>query len=148
MTSVRRYLPAVSRIFLGLVFTVFGLNGFFHFLSMPAPPARAGALAGAMFQSGYLMQLVFVTELAVGLLLLTKRLVPLALVLIAPVIVNIVAFHLFLAPGGLGLAGAVLAAELTLAWTHREAYAPIFRTNAQTSADATAHGHTPAHAAS
>jgi putative oxidoreductase len=130
MKTVIRSFPTVARIFLGLVFAVFGLNGFLHFLSMPPPPARAGAFAGALFGSGYLMQLVFATELSAGLLLLRGRFVALALVLIAPVVVNIVAFHLFLAPAGLGLAGAVVAAEMYLAWTHRAAFVPMLRSAA------------------
>jgi len=131
MTTFKKFLPASARLFLGLVFTVFGLNGFFHFLPMPAmPPSRATALLGALSQSGYLMQLVFATEAAAGLLFLAGRFVPLALALIAPVIVNIVAFHAFLAPSGLGLAFAVLAAELGLAWHHRAAFAPMFQARA------------------
>jgi uncharacterized membrane protein YphA (DoxX/SURF4 family) len=137
MSSIKRLaskLP-VARLFLGLVFTVFGLNGFLHFLPMPPmPPSPAATLAGALLQSGYLMQLVFATELAAGLLFLAGRFVPLALALIAPVIVNIVAFHAFLAPAGLGLALAVLAAELALAWRHRATFAPLFAARAPTPA--------------
>ncbi len=128
MKTVNRWIPIVARWFLGLVFAVFGLNGFLHFIPpMAPPPARALALAGALMGSGYLMQLVFATELAAGLLFLRGRFVALALALAAPVIVNIVAFHLFLAPGGLGLAAAVLAAEVYLAWTHRAAFVPMLR---------------------
>jgi uncharacterized membrane protein YphA (DoxX/SURF4 family) len=129
MTKLERYVPGSARIFLGLVFTTFGLNGFLHFLPNPSalPPPRALALIGAFMQSGYFMRLVFATELAAGLLFLSGRFVPLALALIAPVIVNIVAFHAFLAPSGLGLALAVLAAELTLAWANRAAFAPMLR---------------------
>ncbi len=130
MKTVNRWIPIVARWFLGLVFAVFGLNGFLHFIPpMAPPPARALALAGALMGSGYLMQLVFATELAAGLLL-SGRFVALALAVIAPVIVNIVAFHLFLAPAGLGLAAAVLAAEVYLAWTHREAFVPMLRSAA------------------
>ena len=133
-TATRSFTPSfagaarvTARLFLGLVFVVFGLNGFLHFLPMPPPPARAGAFAGALMGSGYLMQLVFLTELVAGALLLSGRFVALALTLLAPVIVNIVAFHLFLAPAGLGLAGVVVAAEVYLAWTHRESFAPMLR---------------------
>jgi uncharacterized membrane protein YphA (DoxX/SURF4 family) len=131
MDTLKRFVPPAARLFLGLVFTVFGLNGFFHFLPMPPMAASpATTLVGAFLHSGYLMQLVFATELLAGLLFLTGRFVPLALALIAPVIVNIVAFHLFLAPAGLGLAFAVLAAELTLAWSHRAAFAPMLHARA------------------
>jgi hypothetical protein len=127
MRTLKRQFPNLTRIFLGGIFAVMGLNGFLHFLPMPPPPPRAGAFMGALFGSGYLFQLVMATELAAGILLLARRFVPLALTLLAPVVVNIVAFHLFLAPGGLGLAVAVLAAELYLAWTHRAAFAPMLR---------------------
>ena len=131
MNTLKRFLPTTARLFLGLVFTVFGLNGFFHFLPMPPMQASpAATLAGALMGSGYLMQLVFATEVTAGLLFLAGRFVPLALALIAPVIVNIVAFHAFLAPAGLGLALAVLASELGLAWNHRAAFAPLFQARA------------------
>ncbi|MDB4982346.1 MAG: putative rane protein [Myxococcales bacterium] len=131
MNTVKRFAPTAARLFLGLVFTVFGLNGFFHFLPMPPMAASpAASFVGALLNSGYLMKLVFATELSAGLLFLAGRFVPLALALIAPVIVNIVAFHAFLAPAGLGLALAVLAAELALAWSHRAAFAPLFQARA------------------
>jgi uncharacterized membrane protein YphA (DoxX/SURF4 family) len=131
MNTLKRFLPTVTRLFLGLVFTVFGLNGFFHFLPMPPMAASpAATLVGAFLHSGYLMQLVFATELLAGMLFLTGRFVPLALAVIAPVIVNIVAFHLFLAPAGRGLAFAVLASELALAWSHRAAFAPMLAARA------------------
>ena len=118
MNTLKRFLPTTARLFLGLVFTVFGLNGFFHFLPMPPMQASpAATLAGALMGSGYLMQLVFATEVTAGLLFLAGRFVPLALALIAPVIVNIVAFHVALAPSGLPLALVVLALELLLAWS-------------------------------
>jgi hypothetical protein len=65
------------------------------------------------------------TEVIVGALLLTNRFVPLALVLLAPVIVNIVLFHAFLAPEGIAMAIVLVALQLFLAWTHRRAYRPL-----------------------
>jgi len=116
-----RYLPLTARILLGLLFTVTGLNGFLNFLPRPTAPMPAGAVAfaGAMVQTGYLMPLLMATQLISGLLLLAGRFVPLALALLAPVVVNIVAFHLFLAPAGLPLAGLVLVLEVYLAWAYR-----------------------------
>jgi uncharacterized membrane protein YphA (DoxX/SURF4 family) len=125
MHTLQKLVPTAARLFLGLVFTVFGLNFFLHFLPMPAPPPQAGALEGALFASGYLFPLLKVTEVVTGLLLLGGLFVPLALALLAPVIVNIVAFHLFLAPAGLPIPLAILAAEIYLAWTYRAAFAPM-----------------------
>jgi hypothetical protein len=64
---------------MGLVFFVFGLNGFFHFIPLSAPPAPAGAFFGALSLTGYMLPLVMGTQLVVGTLLLSNRFVPLAL---------------------------------------------------------------------
>jgi uncharacterized membrane protein YphA (DoxX/SURF4 family) len=125
MNTIRKHVPTAARLFLGLVFTVFGLNFFLHFLPMPAAPPRAAAFAGALFASGYLFPLLKATEVAAGLLLLSGFFVPLALAVLAPIVINIVGFHLFLEPSGLPLPLVVLAAELFLAWSYRAAFAPM-----------------------
>jgi putative oxidoreductase len=114
------------RSLLGLVFVVFGLNKFLHFIPNPAEPPAAMAFFGALFKTGYFIPLLAMTEIVSGALLLSGFLVPFALVVIAPVIVNIFMFHLFLAPGGLPVAVILVALELTLAWQHRRAYAAMF----------------------
>lgn len=115
----------VARIVLGLIFLVFGLNGFLHFLPQPPVPEAAMAFFGALFATGYMIPLLFATQLA-GAVLLLVGLVPLGVVILTPVIVNIVAFHVFLAPGGLPLALVVTLLALFLAWSHRAAYRPLF----------------------
>jgi uncharacterized membrane protein YphA (DoxX/SURF4 family) len=125
MTTIKKYLPAAVRLFLGLVFTVFGLNFFLHFIPAPPSPPRAASFAGALFASGYLFPLLKTTEVIAGLLLLSKRFVPLALAVLAPIVINIVGFHLVLAPSGAPLALVLLAAELYLAWSYRAAFAPM-----------------------
>jgi uncharacterized membrane protein YphA (DoxX/SURF4 family) len=114
-----------ARILLGLIFFVFGLNFFLHFLPQPPMAGPAGAFAGAMFATGYLFILVKVVEVVSGLLLLAGRFVPLALALLAPIVVNIVFFHLFLAPAGILVPLVVLALELFLAWSYRNVYRPM-----------------------
>jgi hypothetical protein len=126
--SITRHLPTAARLLSGLTFAVCGLNGFLNFLPMPseAPPDAALAFGNALAQTGYMFPLIKGTELLAGALLLCNRLLPLALVLLAPVMLNIVAFHVFLAPSGLGLC-VVLAAILGyLAWTQRASYRPLF----------------------
>jgi uncharacterized membrane protein YphA (DoxX/SURF4 family) len=127
MHAIRRYLPTAARLFLGLVFTVFGLNFFLHFLPMPAAPPRAAAFAGALFATGYLFPLLKLMEISAGLLLLVGFFVPLALAVLAPIVINIVSFHLFLEPSGLPLPLVMLAAEIFLAWSYRAAFAPMLR---------------------
>lgn len=122
--SAARYLPPIARGLMGLMFLVFGLNGFLHFIPEPknGMPEAAGAFAGAMMKTGYMFQMVAGTQVIVGVLLLLNRFVPLALALIAPVIVNIIAFHLFLAPSSVGPGIVVLVLEAYLAWAYRNAY--------------------------
>ena len=125
MQTMDSKLVLAARILLGLVFFVFGLNFFLHFIPQPPMPEAAGAFAGAMFATGYLFVLLKVVEVASGLLLLSGRFVPLALALLAPIVVNIVLFHAFLAPAGIAVPLLVLALELFLAWSYRSAYRPM-----------------------
>lgn len=119
-----RYLKIVARVLLGLVFLVFGLNGFFHFIPQPKDAMPQGAMDffGALMKTNYMIPLIFTTQTIGGALLLVNRFVPLALALLAPVVVNIILFHFFLAPSGLPIAAVVLALELFLAWSHRAAF--------------------------
>src|ERR1700678_1054865 len=91
----------IARILLGLTFVVFGLNGFLHFLPAPPPPGVAGQFVGALAATHYL-HFIFAIQLIAGILFLVNRFMPLALTLIAPVIVNILLFHGFMAPAGIG----------------------------------------------
>jgi uncharacterized membrane protein YphA (DoxX/SURF4 family) len=130
--SFARYLPTVARVLMGLVFLVTGLNGFLNFLPRPATmPEGVAAFAGALLQTGYMFPLIAGTQLVVGVLLLSNRFVPLALVVIAPVIVNIVAFHAFLDPSGIGPGALVLVLEVYLVWAYRKAYRPMFGARAR-----------------
>ena len=125
--TIRSKLPTVARVLMGVPFLVFGLNGFLHFLPTPPMPAAAGAFVGALAASGYLFPILKSVEVASALLLLSGRFVPLALTMLAPVLVNIVAFHAALAPAGLAIPLVLLAAEIYLAWVHRDAFAPLLR---------------------
>lgn len=124
-----RHLPTIVRILMGLMFLVFGLNGFLNFIPQPKDPMPEGAVGfiSALMKTGYMFPLVMGTQLLAGGLLLLNRFVPLALALLAPILVGIVTFHLFLAPKGTGIALAVLAMELYLAWAYRSAFRPMLR---------------------
>jgi uncharacterized membrane protein YphA (DoxX/SURF4 family) len=120
-------LALTARVLLGLVFFVFGLNGFLHFLPQPPMSGPPADFAGALVATGYMFPLIKGTEVIGGLLLLTGRFVPLALALLAPVVVNIVAFHAFLAPAGLAIPIVVLGLEVFLAWSYRASYRAMLR---------------------
>jgi len=125
--SATRRAPTIVRIVMGLPLFIFGLNGFLNFIPQPKTPLTEGAMAfaGALVNTGYMMQLIGVTLLVVGALLLANRFVPLALALFAPFIVNSLCFHIFLEHSGLPMALVFLAAELYLAWTYRRSFAPM-----------------------
>ena len=118
-------LPMIARILLGLIFFVFGLNGFLNFLPTPPMPEAAGSFAGALAATGYMFPLIKFIEVVVGILLLTNKFVPLALLILAPVTVNILLFHSVLAPAGLPLPIVILVLHLYLARVHATAYKPL-----------------------
>src|SRR5262245_30957128 len=101
----------IARILLGLIFVVFGLNGFLQFMPQPEMPPAAIAFLGGLAAAAYMLPLLFGTQVVGGVLLLVGM-APLGLLLLAPVLVNIVGFHLFVAPNGLGLALVVATLEL------------------------------------
>ena len=121
-----RTAASIARFVLGLVFLVFGLNGFLNFMPMGPVPALAGQFAAALIQSHY-MVVVLTLEILSGVLLLTNSYALLATALIAPVIVNILLFHIFMAPAGLPLAAMVTALWLVSAYPYRALLSPLFQ---------------------
>ena len=124
---VTRYASIGARCALGFVFFASGLAGLLNVLPPPSTPMPEGAMAlgVALMKTGYMFPLIKGTETVAGALLLANCFVPLALVLLAPVLVNIVAFHAFLTPGEVGLPIGLLCVELFLAWRYRAAYRPL-----------------------
>ena len=120
-----RIAASIARVLLGLIFLVFGLNGFLHFLPMPPPTGVALQFFGAVIATHYWV-VIFAVQVIGGLLLLASRFVPLALVVLGPVIVNIFFFHVFMAPAGLPLAIVVVILWLLLAIRNKQHLAGIF----------------------
>ncbi len=116
----------ISRYLLGLIFTVFGLNGFLNFIKQP-PPADPNAIhfftGVAMSHYAYMF---FAFQLVAGLLLLSGYFVPLALVILAAELVNILTFHATMNPAGFapGLLATVLWIIVFL--QYRSSFAPLF----------------------
>ncbi len=98
-----RTVSVIARYLAGVIFLVFGLNGFLHFIPLPPPSGVAGQFMGALYVSHYLV-LIFGLQVIAAVLLLANRYVPFALAVLAPVIVNILCFHALMAPSGLPLA--------------------------------------------
>jgi putative oxidoreductase len=115
----------IARILLGLVFLVFGLNIYFNFLPMQAMPADASTMAGLMFQHGW-FTFFGILYIIAGVLLLVGRFVPLALVLLGPIIVNILLFHITLAPAGIGPGLVCAVLEIFLIYAYRGAFVHFF----------------------
>lgn len=110
---------------LGLAFLVFGLNKFIGFMPPPELPPDAGAFMQALGKTGYMIPLIGLTEVVAGALLLSRLWSALGLFILAPVSVNIVLFHLFLAPAA-GVPAYVLAAiNLYLLFAYLPKYRPM-----------------------
>src|SRR5882762_9698815 len=116
----------IARLLLGLIFYVLGLNGFLNSPNMgPMPSGFAGQFIGALALSHYFW-VVAALQVAGGALLLVNRFVPLALVLLGPVIVNILLYHLFLNPSGIALAVVVTILWFVVFYAHRQYFSGIF----------------------
>jgi uncharacterized membrane protein YphA (DoxX/SURF4 family) len=117
----------IARSLLGLIFVVFGLNMFLNFIPMPPPPeGPAREFMTALFMSHY-VYVVGALQVVGGLILLVGRWMPLGLTLLGPVIVNIVCFHVLMAPAGLPMALVVSFLALFLLWRYREHFAGLVK---------------------
>ena len=125
--SFGRISTAIVRVLLGLMFLVFGLNGLLNFIPAPKDmPQEIMNVMGALMKAGY-MTVVSGAEVLVAVLLLTNRFVPLALALLAPIIVGIITYHVAMQPATIGPGMVVLLMELYLAWAYRGAFRPMLR---------------------
>ena len=117
----------ISRVLLGLIFVTFGLNMLLNFIPMPPPPeGPAREFMTALFMSHY-VYVVGALQVVGGLILLSGRWMPLGLTLLGPVIVNIVCFHVLMAPAGLPMAIVVSLLALFLLWRYRENFAGLVK---------------------
>jgi uncharacterized membrane protein YphA (DoxX/SURF4 family) len=126
-----KYLSVASQVLLGVIFTVFGLNGFLHFLPMQMPSGDAGAFA--VLLAKHLAPLVFSVQLLAGVLLLVGRYVPLAVALLAPILVNILAYHVTMSPDTIAPAIVATILWLVVAYNARANFAGVFDPNVRRS---------------
>lgn len=116
-----KYIPQIARYLLGVIFVVFSLNFWLHFIPMPSPEegSLAAGFIGALYMSGFLA-IVKVLELLGGILLLAGRYVNLALAVLGPIIVVIVLYHLFILEGGYPMAGLLVILSIVALAGRRE----------------------------
>lgn len=118
-----------ARVLLGLIFFVFGLNGFLNFIPQPALPDGAMTYMAGLGSTGYFFPVLKGTEVIAGLALITGIFAPLALVVLAPVIVQIFLFHAVLTPGveNLALPLVLVALAVVVAYGYRHKYEPLLQ---------------------
>jgi uncharacterized membrane protein YphA (DoxX/SURF4 family) len=114
------------RIVLGLILIIFGANKFIGFMPSPELPEAAGNFMGALAKTGYMFPLMGAIEVIVGLLLILNKWVPFALILLAPLAVNMIVFHLKLAPAGIGPAALVTILGIVLIYANWDKYKALF----------------------
>jgi putative oxidoreductase len=126
-----RIVSLIAQYLAGVVFLVFGLNGFLHFIPQPPPEGVAGQFLGALFVSHYL-SVIFAVQVIGAILLLANRFVALAVAILAPVLVNILCFHVFMNPSGLPPALVVTVLWILIFVRVRPAFAGLFQSRLQT----------------
>jgi uncharacterized membrane protein YphA (DoxX/SURF4 family) len=120
-----KHASTIARILLGLIFFVFGLNGFLQFIPQPPLPDEAMKFMMGLMAAPYFFPLLKATEVIAGLLLLSNCFVPLALILLAPISLQIFLFHVALAPAGTAMAVVIIILGLYLAWTRKDSYKSV-----------------------
>jgi len=122
-----KILALIARILMGLAFVFFGANGFLNFMVPPPMPDSPAARFSAVMMSTHYTQVVCAIMIISGILFLIGRYIPLALVLIGPVIVNILLFHLLMAPATIAPGLVVTACWFIVFFHVRSAFAGIFQ---------------------
>jgi putative oxidoreductase len=119
-TKLKSFSVVVARVLLGLIYFVFGLNFFLHFIPMPPVAGTAQSFMTGLFQSGYFFPFLKTIEVVLGALLIVGFFVPVSLVILMPVTINILLFHSFLTPGNALMSIVMIALHLYLAWAYRD----------------------------
>src|ERR1700731_5179728 len=132
-TQFMRTASVIARYLAGVIFLVMGLNGFLNFIPLPPPGGIAGQFMAALYVSHYLW-VIFAFQVVAGVLLLVNRYVPLAVAVLAPVLVNILTFHALMAPSGLPLALFVALLWIVILVEVRPAFSGLFQSRFQSRA--------------
>src|ERR1700686_208145 len=131
--QIMRTASVIARYLAGVIFLIMGLNGFLNFIPLPPPGGTAGQFMGALYVSRYLW-VIFAFQVIAGVLLLVNRYIPLAVAILAPVLVNILTFHALMAPSGLPLALFVALLWIVIFVEVRPAFSGLFQSRFQSRA--------------
>ena len=115
-------LTTVARIILAVFLIVLGSNGFFNFLPYPEMSDSANAFMGAINSAKFIFPLIGLVEIISGFMLLTKKAVPLALILVFPILINAMIFHISLNQEGMLFATICFLCNILLIYHHRKSY--------------------------
>ncbi|MCO6147337.1 DoxX family membrane protein [Flavobacterium sp. NRK1] len=115
----------IVRILLGLILIAFGANKIYSFIPLPQPPEEAADFMASMANTGYILTLVAIFEIIIGLLLILKLWVPFVLLLLVPLSVNILLFHLFLDIPAIGTALLVVVLNGIMLYKYKQKYRPL-----------------------
>ncbi len=116
----------IVRLLLGVMLIVFGSNKFLHFIDVSVPAGGASDFMKSLGTTGYIFPVVGALEFFIGLLLLFKKWIAFALILLAPISINIVLFHIFLDIPDIGIALVVAILNSILIYKHWRLYSPLF----------------------
>ena len=111
----------------GLFWLIFGLNNFLHFFSIPKPSQAGADFMHALENTGYVLPLIYGAQIVAGLLLLARRFVPLALLVLTPLVANILLYDLFLNPSGLVIGFVIGALYVAVLFDHKHKFIPLLK---------------------
>ena len=117
----------IARIFLGIIFLIFGLNGFFHIIPVPLPSEAGGVFMAALLDTGYFFVFLKLVEISCAIMLLSGLYVPLALLILSPIVINILLFHIFLDMGGLVMAVILFILTLIVAKAYESSFVEVLK---------------------
>ncbi|AWH84196.1 DoxX protein [Flavobacterium album] len=116
----------IVRILLGLILVAFGINKLYAFIPLPQPSPEAASFMESLADTGYILTIVAIFEILIGLMLLIKKWVPFVLLLLVPLSLNILLFHIFLDVPAIATALLVVIMNGILLYKHRQKYKPLF----------------------
>lgn len=122
-----KYPVLIARLILGLIFVVFGMNGFLQFIPMPPMSPEVTAFMTALMNTGFIFPIVKGIEVLAGVMILSGFWLPLALILLSPILVVITGHHFMIAHDGYPMVIVILVLHCLLAWNYRAAFAPLFK---------------------